>query len=125
VLACLVQNPGAVRALDISDWVDPAALGQHAARALTAQDATPRPELRFRRRGGRSERILVTMVVAALAVLLVPQGAWAVKQRHTCPPSFDLGALTAEQAIALTCGSAPGRTRTCDPLLRRQPLCPD
>ena len=21
--------------------------------------------------------------------------------------------------------SAPGRTRTCDPLLRRQPLCPD
>jgi hypothetical protein len=24
-----------------------------------------------------------------------------------------------------TCRSAPGRTRTCDPLLRRQPLCPD
>jgi hypothetical protein len=46
-------------------------------------------------------RIFVTMVVAALAVLLVPQSAWAVKPRHTCPPSFDLGALTVEQAIAL------------------------
>jgi hypothetical protein len=45
--------------------------------------------------------ILVTMVVAALAVLLAPQSALAVKPTHTCPSSFDLGALTFEQAIAL------------------------
>jgi hypothetical protein len=46
-------------------------------------------------------RILVTMVVAALAVLLVPQSASAVKPRYGCPPSFDLGALTIEQALQL------------------------
>ena len=31
------------------------------------------------------------------------------------------GAPSAEMALA---SSAPGRIRTCDPLLRRQPLCP-
>jgi len=97
------QNPGAVRARGLLGLgVDPAALGQHAARALTAQDATRDRSVGL---GGEGiavrRRILVTMLVAALAVLLVPQGASAGKPGHTCPPAFDLGGLTIEQVLQL------------------------
>lgn len=46
-------------------------------------------------------KILTVTAVAVLAVLLVPQGASAGKPASVCPPGFDIGAVTLEQAIAL------------------------
>jgi hypothetical protein len=47
------------------------------------------------------KRILALAAFLALAVVLVPQSASATKPSHTCPPGFDLGGLTFEQALAL------------------------
>jgi hypothetical protein len=44
---------------------------------------------------------LALMAVLALALLLVPQTALAEKPLRTCPPGFDLGALTLEQGLQL------------------------
>jgi len=41
------------------------------------------------------------LMVAVVTVLLVPQSALAGKPRSTCPPGFDLGALTLAEAIQL------------------------
>jgi len=48
-----------------------------------------------------SRKGLALMAVLALAVLLVPQTALADKPLRTCPPGFDLGALTFDEAFAL------------------------
>jgi hypothetical protein len=49
------------------------------------------------------------MALLALAVLLIPQRALAEKPTISCPPAFDLGALTFEEALAL-----PGTQRGLD-----------
>jgi hypothetical protein len=46
-------------------------------------------------------KIFAVTAVAVLAVLLVPQGASAGKPPAVCPPGFDIGAVTLEEAIAL------------------------
>jgi len=45
--------------------------------------------------------ILVVLAVATLMVLVVPQSASAGKPSYNCPPGFDLGGLTADQALQL------------------------
>jgi hypothetical protein len=44
---------------------------------------------------------LAVMALLALTVLLVPQSAFAEKPGMSCPPGFDLGALTFQEALAL------------------------
>jgi hypothetical protein len=44
---------------------------------------------------------LALTAALALTVLLVPQSAIADKPLRTCPPGFDLGALTLEQGLQL------------------------
>ena len=44
---------------------------------------------------------LILMAILALAVLLVPETALADKPSRTCPPGFDLGALTLQQSLQL------------------------
>jgi hypothetical protein len=55
--------------------------------------------------GGREaavpRRTLTTLALVVLAVLLVPHSAFASKPSRTCPPGFDLGGLTVEQALQL------------------------
>lgn len=46
-------------------------------------------------------RIFATVALVAMALLLAPQSAFADKPRYTCPPGFDLGALTFEQTLQL------------------------
>jgi hypothetical protein len=46
-------------------------------------------------------RIIAAAVVGALVTLLVPQSASAGKPGFTCPPGFDLGALTFEEGLQL------------------------
>lgn len=46
-------------------------------------------------------RILATVALVAMALLLAPQTAYAGKPSDTCPPGFDLGGLTVEQALQL------------------------
>jgi ABC-type sugar transport system substrate-binding protein len=46
-------------------------------------------------------RMLAVMVVAAAVLLAVPLSASADKPGNTCPPGFDLGGLTADQALQL------------------------
>jgi hypothetical protein len=46
-------------------------------------------------------RIFATVALVAMALLLVPQSAYAGKPSHTCPPGFDLGGLTLEQVLQL------------------------
>jgi hypothetical protein len=46
-------------------------------------------------------RIFATVALVAMALLLVPQSAYAGKPSYTCPPGFNLGALTFEQALQL------------------------
>ena len=48
-----------------------------------------------------SRKGLAFMAVLALAVLLVPQTALAEKPSRTCPPGFDLGELTLDDALKL------------------------
>jgi hypothetical protein len=46
-------------------------------------------------------RSIAALAAVGLCVLLVPQGALAVKPRLGCAPGFDLGGLTVEQALIL------------------------
>ena len=70
--------------------------------------------------GGRdrsSVRLARTDAVGPASVTPEPRDDHRRGQGGTDPP----GRRTDE---ALRCRHGPGRTRTCDPLLRRQPLCP-
>jgi hypothetical protein len=46
-------------------------------------------------------RILATVALVAMALWLAPQSAYAGKPSYRCPPGFDLGGLTVEQALQL------------------------
>lgn len=48
-----------------------------------------------------ARRIFATVALVAMAFLLAPQSAYAGKPSSTCPPAFDLGGLTLEQALQL------------------------
>lgn len=48
-----------------------------------------------------ARRIFATVALVAMALLLAPQSAYAGKPSSTCPPAFDLGGLTLEQALQL------------------------
>lgn len=46
-------------------------------------------------------RLAAATASCALLVILLPAGASGVKPSNTCPPGYDLGALTFEQWLAL------------------------
>jgi hypothetical protein len=48
-----------------------------------------------------TRRTLFVFLALALALLVVPQDARAGKPRNVCPPGFDLGGLTFEEALQL------------------------
>jgi hypothetical protein len=47
------------------------------------------------------KKTLAILGAVVVGVLLAPQGAFAVKPGSTCPPAFNLGGLTLEQALQL------------------------